>query len=99
MQKLKLTNSKKVQVVSLKLDKNKPRELAFRIFLDQNEINGINRKETILRMFEQIVKQSNNIFADNYAYVKNDIEENPNTKIDTITINQSNTNIDDWDAI
>lgn len=94
----KLTNKNKVQVVSLKLDKDKPRELAFRAFLDQNEANGINRKETILRMFEQLMNQNNNIFINDYDYIEDD-NSNNDKKINTISIDKSNASIDDWNVI
>lgn len=93
----KLANNNKVQVVSLKLDKDKPRELAFRVFLDQNEAHGINRKETILRMFEQLMSQNKGVFINTYEYIKD--TNDSNSKINTISINSSNADIGDWEAI
>jgi len=100
MKNFKLNNNNKIQVVSLKLDKTKPRELAFRAYLDQNESNGINRKETILRMFEQIMKQNNNIFDNEYQYKEDDTNDDKNnSKINTIKIKNANVKANDWNMI
>lgn len=49
-----LISKQDIQSVIVKLDKNKPRELEFRQYLDDNVKYGIDRKETILRMWEFI---------------------------------------------
>lgn len=101
MKQHKLANNNKIQVVSLKLDRDKPRELAFRIFLDQNEANGINRKETILRMFEQLMNQNKNMFMNNFEYEEEEEEDNndTDTKINTVSINKLNADMDDLNAL
>ena len=38
----------------LKLDTDKPREARFKQYLDDNTSDGINRKESLLRLFEII---------------------------------------------
>lgn len=55
--KLNLLNKNKVQSVILKLDKDKPRELRFREYLDSKVKEGMNRKEAILQLFENNVEQ------------------------------------------
>jgi hypothetical protein len=50
---LKLLSESKIHQVLLKLNKDIPRERALREFLDQATMNGINRKEAILRIFEE----------------------------------------------
>lgn len=49
-----LISKQDIQSVIVKLDKNKPREREFRQYLDDNVKYGIDRKETILRMWEFI---------------------------------------------
>lgn len=49
-----LISDKDIQSILLKLDKNKPREREFRQYLDDNVNYGIDRKETVLRMWEFI---------------------------------------------
>lgn len=99
MKQHKLANNNKIQVVSLKLDRDKPRELAFRIFLDQNEANGINRKETILRMFEQLMNQNKNMFMNNFEYEEEEDNNDTDTKINTVSINKLNADMDDLNAL
>lgn len=50
-----LLNDRKVQSVILKLDKDKPRELRFRMYLDDKRREGMNMKEAILQLFESSV--------------------------------------------
>lgn len=50
---MKLLSESKIHQVLLKLNKDIPRERALREFLDQATMNGINRKEAILRIFEE----------------------------------------------
>lgn len=98
----KLTNQSKVQVVSLKLDKTKSRELAFRKFLDTNNEKGINRKESILRMYESmlegktlyndVLQESNGVIEDN-----KDIDNSEN--LETLSIPKSTPQIKDWGGI
>ena len=99
----KLTNDKEVQVVALKLDKSKSRELAFRMFLDQNELNGINRKETILRMFEYISGKniiSKDIlmagFQDSIPTTQPSANKND---IEVVKMNTNSIDGNDWDDI
>lgn len=50
---MSLSNDKQIHQIILKLDKDIPRERALRLFLDNASLNGINRKEAILRIFEE----------------------------------------------
>lgn len=109
MSTARLSNDRKIHVVSLKLDKAKPRELAFRVFLDQNDSNGINRKETILRMFETVIMQKENYFISDYGNTpnidderdKDSEDDKETTKMNTVNINESNSDIeiDAWNDI
>lgn len=92
----KLTNNNKIQVVALRLNKDKLREYQFRLFLDQNNLNGINRKETILRMFEYIYK--NDIPDKNIKHINMSI---PDEKMGILKLNTVNTKINesDWNGI
>ena len=87
----KLTNTNKVQVVSLHLDKTKLRELRFREFLDENNENGINRKESILRMFEFSLGESS--YGD---FMKNDNTPNkPDENMETLNVKSLDISADD----
>lgn len=102
----RLTNQNEIQVVALKLDKNKAREFAFRMFLDQNDSNGINRKEAILRMFEYMYS---NDLLDNSTFItknssKKDIKQDnveSKSKIDVFNINETKSKVskNDWDDV
>lgn len=48
----KLINKSEIQNVIIKLDKNKPRELKFRVYLDNKRKEGMSMKEAILQLFE-----------------------------------------------
>lgn len=50
-----LLNDSKVQSVILKLDKDKARELRFRMYLDDKRREGMNMKEAILQLFESSI--------------------------------------------
>ncbi len=50
--KNELINKSDVQNVIIKLDKNKPRELKFRMYLDSKRREGMSMKEAILQLFE-----------------------------------------------
>ena len=52
-----LISDKKFHSVLLKLDREKPRELKFRRYLDENYLNGVSRKESVLRLFDYVVSQ------------------------------------------
>lgn len=103
----KLANQNKVQVVALKLDKSKPREFAFRMFLDRNDLNGINRKEAILRMFEYMYSNDlldKSAFVIKYSGSKKNIKQNnieSKSKIDTFSISETKANVpkNDWDEV
>lgn len=102
----RLTNQNEIQVVALKLDKNKAREFAFRMFLDQNDSNGINRKEAILRMFEYMYS---NDLLDNSTFItknssKKDIKQDnveSKSKIDVFNINETKSKVskNDWNDV
>lgn len=102
----RLTNQNEIQVVALKLDKNKAREFAFRMFLDQNDSNGINRKEAILRMFEYMYS---NDLLDNSTFTtknssKKDIKQDKvesKSKIDVFNINETKSKVskNDWNDV
>lgn len=44
--------------MSLKFDMSKTREAKFKKYLDQNTKTGINRKESILRLFEMLLDEN-----------------------------------------
>ena len=50
-----LASDKQIHPITIKLDREKPRELAFRRYLDENDKYGKDRKETIIRLFEFMV--------------------------------------------
>ena len=80
---MSLLNKSEIQTIIIKLDKNKPRELELRKYLDKNVKQGINRKECILRMWEMLnVKQEdqlyNNQSQNKYMNVNTEKKENAN---------------------
>jgi len=106
---LNLTNESKIQVVALKLDKSKPRELAFRRFLDQNDLNGVNRKETILKMFEYMLEQNilnKSSFVGDYTIkesegisISNKQPDEPDINILKFNVSDIDVPKDDWGKI
>jgi len=90
-----LTNKNKTQVVSLHLDKTKLRELRFREFLDQNNKDGINRKESILRMFEDLYKD--NVLHNGFSKQTESATINEDERdLDELSVNSLNMKTTEW---
>lgn len=99
-----LLNDKKVHVVALKLDKRKQRDLALRQYLDRNYSIGIDRKESILRLFEMVLNKGvldKNIFSfDNIIKTEVEEKENEEDEVDEVKIGLNyDIDIDDMENI
>lgn len=91
-----LLNKNKVQSVIIKLDKDKPRELRFREYLDSKRREGMNMKEAVLQLYESHLEGSNiNINSHNSS--RSDIKEEKES-IKT-TDQKENVDVSDFDMI
>lgn len=92
-----LLNDNQIHAVMIKLDKEKGRELKFRQFLDYNVTQGMNRKETILQLFEDYLKdQDTVIFDEEDSKQKEDKEEQNDMRIANL---QEDIDISDFESI
>lgn len=104
-----LLSENKIHQVILKLNKEIPRERALREFLDNATINGINRKEAILRVFEEynnsspIKMQEQNVdLEENITLTRTELnnllkEKKENKDIEIVKVNKEIKNINEFD--
>lgn len=108
-----LLSEHKVHQIILKLNKDIPRERALREFLDNATINGINRKEAILRIFEEysnsnpikIEKEEKQVKEELITLTKKELEElvkkddkeEDKNELEIVKINKEVKNISEFD--
>lgn len=87
----KLLNDSDIHNVNLKLDKNKAREYALRVYLDSKVKAGMTRKEAILQLLENNQNESKILDATMY--------ENKKSLENIDTVKMKEPNIADYDNI
>lgn len=86
-----LENNNTEQTVALRLNKNKIRELELRAYLDQQVKYGLNRKDTILRMFETL--KENGLLDIESGSISVEVKAKEDNKIETVELD-SKANLD-----
>jgi len=90
MKELNLINDNKIQSIIIKLSAEVPRELRLRQYLDNNRRDGIDMKESILRIFEGV---------DTNINTNKLIDTNTNQEYIKITEQSNEVAADDFDVI
>lgn len=86
--------------MSLRLNLDKPREARLKEYLDRNADEGINRKEAILRMFEDMERKTERVLSADISKSVNKSDhgdKNDNSKKDGFSLNELNFEADSGD--
>lgn len=93
-----LLNDNQIHAVMIKLDREKERELKFRQFLDYNVTRGMNRKETMLQLFEESIKNKEAVESSEEASNQEEKEKEEKNDMKIVKLNED-VDISDFELI